>query len=331
MSNSRLWRRFILPVFVVFLGGLGWVVLEQASDTASERAQLRQSADCYPGELGGTIDIPGGVLRMGSEQHYPEEQPVIETDIAPFNIDAHEVTNAQFSIFVDETGYVTSAERATELGFPTNGSAVFDASRWGFRTGADWKHPEGPGSDIRGKPHDPVVQISLEDAKAYANWLGRRLPTEAEYEYAARGGLVGKEYAWGDALTPGGQYMANHWQGVFPFADTADDGYKGRASVGCFEPNGYGAYDLIGNVWEWTSDPYYPDRRLLSEDTSEVSTDGFDPRQPAVPVGVIKGGSFLCAQNFCRRFRPAARHAQDTGLGTNHIGFRTVSSLGDNR
>lgn len=331
MDRIVRWRRVIIPLFVIQLVALGWAVLEHTADTAAKRAAERNAAICFDGQLGATANIPAGELLMGSDAHYPEEAPIVPMNVDAFNIDVHEVTNAQFARFVEETGYVTSAERAMELGFDANGSAVFDASHWTFVPGANWRHPEGPESTIVGRQNDPVVHISLDDANAYASWAGRRLPTEAEYEYAARGGLVGAEYAWGDALTPGGQHQANTWQGVFPFSDAGSDGYQGRAPVGCFEPNPYGLHDLIGNVWEWTSDPFYPEHRLSADQADRLPPEGFDPRQPGIPVGVIKGGSFLCAENFCRRYRPAARHAQDTGLGTNHIGFRTAESVDQRR
>ncbi|WDU60035.1 formylglycine-generating enzyme family protein [Pseudemcibacter aquimaris] len=257
---------------------------------------------------------------MGSNDFYPDEAPTEEVTVKAFEIDEHEVTNREFRKFIEATNYVTSAERSKELGFPENGSAVFDAASWKFVAGANWKHPEGPGSSIEGRDFDPVVQISLEDALAYAKWVGRRLPTEKEWEFAARSGMDGKAYAWGDEFNPDGEHMANTWQGHFPSNNTADDGYMGRAPVGCFPANEYGLYDIIGNVWEWTQDPYYPDRR-------NADGEGYDPRQPDIPVGVIKGGSYLCAANFCARYRPAARHAQDTGLGTNHIGFRTAADI----
>jgi len=270
------------------------------------------------------VDLPGGPFRMGDANIYPEEGPVIRLSVTGFAIDIHEVTNRQFEAFVRATGYVTSAERSVDLGWPVNGSAVFDGIEWEFVEGANWRHPEGPGTTIRGRGEEPVVQVSLEDAKAYAAWAGRRLPTEAEWEYAARGGLEGRTYAWGDVFTPGGRYMANTWQGPFPGGDTGEDGHAGRAEVGCYPPNGFGLFDMIGNVWEWTTDPYYPDKRFMPPQGVENS--GYDPLQPGIPVGVIKGGSFLCSPHFCGRYRPAARHAQDTGLGTNHIGFRTVSA-----
>ena len=269
------------------------------------------------------IAVPGGTFEMGDNGFYADEGPIVRLSVPSFYIDAHEVTNRQFRAFVEATGYVTSAERLTDEGWPANGSAVFEVVEWRFVEGANWRHPEGPGSNIEGHEDDPVVQVSLKDAQAYAEWAGRRLPTEAEWEYAARGGLEGQPFAWGDVFTPGGVYMANTWQGMFPESDTGEDGHMGRAAVGCYAPNGYGLYDMIGNVWEWTKDPYYPDKRF--EPPDGIDNTGFDPRQPEVPVGVIKGGSFLCSPDFCGRYRPAARHAQNTGLGTNHIGFRTVA------
>lgn len=270
-----------------------------------------------------SVEIVGGSFAMGDTGFYADEGPVIRLSVEPFQIDSHEVTNAQFRAFVEETGYITSAERMTDVGWPTNGSAVFDATQWQFVEGANWRHPEGPDSSIEGRDSDPVVQVSLEDAQSFASWAGRRLPTEAEWEFAARGGLDGQPFAWGDVFTPGGEYMANTWQGVFPSEDTGDDGHMGRSAVGCYPANGYGLYDMIGNAWEWTRDAYYPDKRFSPPDGMEST--GYDPMQPNVPVGVIKGGSFLCSPDFCGRYRPAARHAQNTGLGTNHIGFRTVA------
>lgn len=289
------------------------------------------SAACGTGAVAGScivkdgeVHLAGGEFQMGDDGFYAEEGPAIRLAVDGFAIDLHEVTNRQFRAFVDATGYVTSAERTAEAGFAFNGSAVFKSMiAWSFVEGADWRHPEGPDSSIRGHDDDPVVQVSLEDARAYAAWAGRRLPSEAEWEFAARGGLDGKPFAWGDVFTPGGVYMANTWQGIFPDEDSGADGHPGRAEIGCYPPNGYGLYDMIGNVWEWTQDPYYPDKRF--EPPEGVESTGFDPQQPDVPVGVIKGGSFLCTPNYCGRYRPAARHAQDTGLGTNHIGFRTVA------
>ena len=295
------------------VGALGTTV-ELAPSIASGPICIQPLAD---------VPIEGGSFDMGDTGFYADEGPIIRLSVEPFRIDAYEVTNRQFRNFVAATGYVTSAERMVESGWPSNGSAVFDATQWRFVEGANWRHPEGPQSSIEGRDNDPVVQVSLEDAQAYADWVGRALPSEAEWEYAARGGLKGKPFAWGDVFTPGGVYMANTWQGIFPEEDAGEDGHMGRAEVGCFAANGYGLYDMIGNVWEWTKDPYYPDKRF--EPPEGVKSTGFDPQQPDVPVAVIKGGSFLCSPDFCGRYRPAARHAQNTGLGTNHIGFRTVS------
>ncbi|MEZ5997949.1 MAG: formylglycine-generating enzyme family protein [Hyphomonas sp.] len=326
MNPFLRYRRLILPATILLGVAASMALIERTWETTIIRRENAQFVPCQT-VTGGVAYIPAGRFLMGSEAHYADERPQQAVEVAAFDIDRFEVTNAQFAQFVAETGYVTSAERATALGFPANGSAVFDHSYWSFVEGADWRHPEGPDSSIEGKERDPVVQVSLEDAEAYADWAGRALPTEAQWEYATRGGLDGQEYAWGDALTPGGNYLANTWQGLFPIADTGADGHTGRAEVGCYAANGYGLYDMIGNVWEWTQDPYFPDHRFgddLPVDAHERLT-GFDPRQPGVPVGIIKGGSFLCAPNGCRRYRPAARHAQETGLGTNHIGFRTVS------
>ncbi|WP_205028053.1 formylglycine-generating enzyme family protein [Oleisolibacter albus] len=259
--------------------------------------------------------LPGGRVRLGAGALYPEETPEVEVAVAPFAIDRTEVTNRQFAAFVAATGHVTVAERSRD------GGAVFtiphlDAERlaatgwWQLVAGADWRHPEGPGSSIAGREDDPVVQIAYADALAYARWRGNDLPTEAEWEYAARGGLVGQRYAWGDQTRE--QVRANTWQGFFPFQNTAADGFSGRAPVGCFEPNGYGLYDMIGNVWEWTADTYVDQRR------ADV------PMHQPGPAITIKGGSFLCSPDFCARFRPAARQGQEAEFTTNHIGFRTV-------
>jgi formylglycine-generating enzyme required for sulfatase activity len=189
--------------------------------------------------------------------------------------------------------------------------------------GADWRHPEGPGSSIAGKDNDPVVQVSYNDALAYAHWAGRELPTEEQYEYAARGGLDGKTYAWGDELTPGGKFQANVWQGEFPNANTGADGFVGRAPAGCFPANGYGLYDMIGNVWKWTSTLY----TATKEGTMSMSDVMPSTKVPSARVmRTIKGGSFLCAPNYCRRYRPAAREGQESGFSSAHLGFRTVSN-----
>lgn len=284
---------------------------------------------CNSAVLGRTIDLPGGAISIGSETTYPEEAGSYESEIAPFNIDAHEVTNGQFAKFVEATGYITSAERAKEIGFPENGSAIFVEQQWQFVPGATWREPEGPGSTF--DPLEPVVHMSRRDASAYAEWVGRRLPTEAEFEYAARAGNFETLYAWGDELVPEGKHMANTWQGVFPEADMGRDGFTGLAPIGCFPANNFGLHDMIGNVWEWTSSTYYPRHNSQEEEQQVNNGQGFDPNQPGLPVGVLKGGSFLCSENYCRRYRPSARHPQDLEMGTNHIGFRTAGdpSMGD--
>ena len=276
----------------------------------------------------GMVALPGGSFMMGSDRFYREERPWREARVGPFAILRHEVTNAQFAAFVAATGYRTVAERPLDARqFPKlqpherqPGSLVFrqpaearqaiDLSQWWVWTpGASWRAPEGPGSSVKGRDNHPVVHIAFEDASAYARWAGQDLPTEAEWEYAARGGLAGADYTWGNdkaARDTQGRPLANHWQGLFPVKDLGEDGYRGSAPVGCFAPNGYGLFDMAGNVWELTKDDYA------------------DTRGPYAGMKVAKGGGFLCADNFCGRYRPAARtpHGADTGM--QHVGFRTV-------
>ncbi|HEX2940432.1 MAG TPA: formylglycine-generating enzyme family protein [Rhodopila sp.] len=297
--------------------------------------------------------IESGTFLMGAGGFYPEEAPVHPVTLSGFWIDVHTVTNQDFAAFVDATGYRTVAERPLDpAAYPgaepellVPGSAVFFmpqvraklsdiSSRWAYVPGADWRHPEGPGSSIEGHEDHPVVQVAYDDAAAYAAWAGKALPTEAEWEYAARGGLDGAAYCWGDEFAPGGSYMANTWQGNFPYQDLGADGFTGRAPVGSFPPNNYGLYDMAGNVWEWTTD-WYSDRHPDPADApccvprnprgaSEAGS--YDRTQPAIriPRKVIKGGSYLCAPNYCRRYRPAARHPQMIDTATCHIGFRCV-------
>lgn len=284
-----------------------------ACDSGDETAQTAPQADC-----GLTENAPralkAGQFIMGANPVYREEGPPQTVRIAAFDIDATEVTNAQFARFVEATGYVTDAEKP-QAGFGTIGGVVFRAptlqnpSWWHFVEGAQWRHPDGPESSLKGRSHEPVVQVSHNDAKAYAAWTGRRLPSEAEWEYAAAAGAE-TIYIWGDERAPQGEEMANTWQGSFPLQNSEADGYAKRAPVGCFPPNDFALYDMIGNVWEWT------------DSRSAVTPDSvaFDKSY------TIKGGSFLCAPNFCRRYRAAARQAQEAGLPTSHIGFRTVKS-----
>lgn len=276
---------------------------------------------------------------MGAHPHHSEEGPPVEVNVGPFAIDRTEVTNAQFARFVEATGYVTTAERpldpASNPGVPTAqlvpSSLVFvpperdRAGGWQVVAGANWRHPQGPDSSIAGAEREPVVHISHEDALAYARWAGRDLPTEAEWEFAARGGLRETRYEWGDRAPTSDEPRANHWQGRFPTDDVATDGYQARvAPVACFPANGFGLYDMSGNVWEWTRDWYRP--ALTGNASGPDERDAFDPADGA-RKHVIKGGSFLCADHYCFRYRPSARQGGPPDGGSSHIGFRTVRRL----
>lgn len=251
-------------------------------------------------EIGQFVLVPGGVLAKGKDAIYPEERPEVELHVDGFRIQAHEVTNGQFAAFVTATGYVSDAERSVIEGRPGAGSAVFGGARWQLISGASWKTPEGPGSSIEGKENLPVIHVSLADAKAYADWAGGRLPSEEEWEHAARLGLPDPERDTSGAFEDDGSPRANTWQGIFPVANSVSDGFAGTAPVGCFPADRLGLYDMIGNVWEWTDTPFAPGNNT------------------------IKGGSYLCADNFCKRYRPAARHPQESDFSSNHIGFRIV-------
>jgi len=312
---------------------------------ALQDIEIEETANCLRGDNDREDDqvwIDGGKFIMGESAYYPEEEPIREVKVEGFWIDKYEVTNAQFARFVEETGYVTEAEKrpdpALYPGIPKQdlipGSVVFfmpaDLRRggditqwWQFVPGANWREPYGPGSDIHGKEHHPVVHVSYSDARAYAQWVGRQLPTEAEWEYAARGGLEAQPYTWGTELKPADSWQANIWQGTFPLSNSGEDGYQGSAPAGCYPANRFGLHDMAGNVWEWVSDWYYP-RHDPVEQTLSRYPKGFDPRQPGIPVRVIKGGSYLCAKNYCLRYRPAARQPQESTLSAAHIGFRTV-------
>jgi formylglycine-generating enzyme required for sulfatase activity len=299
----------------------------------------------------GMVWIPGGTFLMGSDRHYREERPAHRVSVDGFWMDAHAVTNDEFARFVAATGHVTVAERAPDpADYPgakpellVPGSAVFrkPARRvdlrnpyewWAYVPGADWRHPRGPDSSIDGLGHHPVVHVAYEDALAYARWAGKDLPTEAEWEFAARGGLDGATYAWGDEFLPGGRIMANTWQGEFPIQNLVLDGFEWTAPVGSFPPNGYGLYEMTGNVWEWTSDWYQEYGDVARSCCARTNPRGgerdasYDPRAPdiRIPRKVIKGGSYLCASNYCRRYRPAARIAQPVDTSTCHLGFRCV-------
>lgn len=295
------------------------------------------------------IWIPSGTFRMGSDDHYPEEGPAHPTSVEGFWIDKYPVTNKQFAAFVEATSYKTFAERPPnpadypgakpEMLLPA--SVVFrkPAGRvdlrnhynwWRYVPGADWRHPEGPNTSVDDRADHPVVHIVYEDAQAYAKSAGKELPTEVEWEFAARGGLDGATYAWGERFSPDGQQMANTWQGEFPWQNLALDGYEGTSPVGHFPANGYGLFDMIGDVWEWTTD-WYSERHVIKACCGgHVARAGreqsYDPQMPniKIPRKVIKGGSFLCAPNYCRRYRPAARMAQPVDTSTCHVGFRLI-------
>jgi sulfatase modifying factor 1 len=310
----------------------------------------------------GMVWIPGGEFSMGAAVNGSgsHEMPMASNDAGPihrvrvdgFWMDATPVTNEQFEKFVKATGYTTIAERTpTKEEFPTApeenlvaGSVLFappghDVSLnnhyqwWTYVKGANWRHPLGPGSDIKGKEKYPVVQIAYPDAEAYAKWAGKRLPTEAEFEFAARGGLSGKTYVWGEEFRPGRKWMANTWQGKFPVKDAGEDGYAGIAPVKSFPANGYGLYDMAGNVWEWCSDWYRPDYYQTLADKGDVvhnpqgPDSPFDPSEPSEKKRVHRGGSFLCNDQYCSRYIVGTRGKGEVNTGTNHLGFRCVRSL----
>ena len=301
--------------------------------------------------------VHGGSFRMGSDDWYPEERPVREVAVDGFWMDEHQVTVAQFRRFVKATGYITRAERELDPAlYPgadpvllVPGALVFRRTRgpvdlrdvrnwWAYVPGARWNEPEGPGTSVVGRDRHPVTQVAYEDAEAYAAWAGKELPTEAEWEFAARGGLDQKTYTWGDEFAPRGRMMANTWQGEFPWQNLMLDKYEGTSPVKSFPPNGFGLYDMAGNVWEWTSDLFRS--RHPAEVTHACCTPG-DVRAPhtgegerlavlplAIPRRVTKGGSHLCAPNYCHRYRPAARQAEDVDTSTAHIGFRCIIRIG---
>jgi sulfatase modifying factor 1 len=297
--------------------------------------------------------VPEGTFRMGSDDFYPEEAPAHPVAVDGLWMDRRPVTVRDFRRFVADTGYVTVAERPLDAAdYPeadpdllVPGSLVFRrsdgpvdlrnwANWWAYVPGADWQHPEGASSDIGGRHRHPVVHVAAEDAEAYAAWVGKSLPTEAEWERAARGGLEGAAYAWGDDFAPGGRLMANTWQGEFPWQNLLSDGYLGTSPVASFDPNPYGLYDMTGNVWEWTAD-YFTAHHAAS--SSGACCAPSNPRvtdaerslvagEPGahIPRRVIKGGSHLCAPNYCLRYRPAARQSEAIDTSTGHIGFRCV-------
>lgn len=315
------------------------------SEQQLQRSELLNTA--------GMVYLQGGTFLMGSDAHYPEEAPVHRVHVSPFWIDETLVTNRQFDRFVQQTGYVTVAELTPNPsdypGAPLHmlqpGSLLFSAPTqpvdlndwsqwWRFEFGTTWRHPQGPDSSIEGLEDHPVVHIAYADAQAYATWSGKSLATEAEWEFAAWGMREGCEFAWGDVFIPDGIYMANTWQGEFPHQNTQQDGYLRTSPVKAFPANDYALYDMIGNVWEWTADfwasAHQPDATksccIPHNPRGGLEHQSYDPTMPNIhiPRRVLKGGSHLCAPNYCRRYRPAARHAETIDTSASHIGFRCV-------
>jgi sulfatase modifying factor 1 len=332
-------------------------------DTGMSRHSLRAAAMLDPGVAttfaksasshdapADMVWIPGGRFWMGTD-HMQDAQPIHQVEVKGFWIDRTDVTNEEFARFVKATGYVTIAERPLDAKeFPNlapedlaPGSAVFTPPAapvsldnplawWRFVRGANWRHPIGPKSNLHGKEKYPVVQVAWPDAVAYAKWAGKRLPTEAEWEFAARGGRDRQDYPWGNELNPKGKWMANTFQGHFPDKNTSKDGYAGLAPVASFPANDFGLFDMSGNVWQWVSDWYRPDyyAQLGRNDVAanpQGPADSFDPAEPGVKKRVQKGGSYLCTDQYCGRYIPGARGKGDPDTGTNHLGFRCVRAV----
>lgn len=344
--------------FAVLVGFSLFCCQEKASDKMIDEDKLVLADMPEPAKkIEGMVWIPGGEFVMGTNEveAYSAEKPAVNLTVKGFWMDTHEVTNAAYQKFVDETGYVTLAEKKPEWedlkkqlppdtpklddALLVAGSMVFspppypvptqDISLWWvWVEGANWKNPEGPDSDLKGKESHPVVHIAYEDAKAYADWAEKRLPTENEWEFAARGGAQGKRFAWGDELTPNGQYLANTFQGNFPNDNQKLDGFEGSSPVKSFAPNTFGLYDMIGNVWELTDDWYDALKYArLAGQAPKLDADMkqcYNPDNPYAMERVIKGGSFLCADNYCVNYRPSARQGQAFDSGTSNVGFRLV-------
>ena len=340
------WVSLLVIGFVAAVVGMSFA-FRGARERLAEAADplLRNRPD--PDDTTGMVYLPGGTFRMGAAEGNPDEQPVHDVTLDGFWIDTTEVTNEQFARFVEATGYVTVAERTPRPeDYPTvppselaAGSIVFTPPPgedvplnnhlvwWQYVKGADWRHPEGPDSNLQGREKHPVVHVAHEDAEAYAKWAGKRLPTEAEWEYAARGGLAGQTFVWGSEFLPNNQWRANIWQGKFPSQNTKEDGYVATAPVGSFPANGFGLYDISGNVWEWCADWYHPQYYQVSPVRNPQGPPaGYDPNEPGVKKRVQRGGSYLCSDVYCTAYRPYRRGKGAIDTGTNHLGFRCVRS-----
>ncbi len=327
-------------VSIIMLTGCGGSGTRQSAETDDKMLPI----DTVPSKM---ILIPSGTFVMGSDDpSFPDARPLHKVEITGFWIDEHEVTNAEFERFVRETNYRTVAERPIDPadfpGVPVEnlvpGSAVFTPAEsrvdlgklqwWSYVPGASWRAPSGPNSSIHGRPNDPVVHISYTDAEAYAKWAGKRLPTEAEWEYAAQGGKGRQIYYWGNELKPGGRWAANIYQGDFPYSNTLDDGFSGVAPVKSYPPNGYGLYDMEGNVWEWCSDFYQPDFYKRSPDKDPRGPmESHDPDEPGLVKRVQRGGSFLCSDQYCARYKTGSRGKGEVNSASNNLGFRCVRDL----
>lgn len=311
----------------------------------TETTQHEQGGGTHRKGTASMIRVEGGTLLQGSDDFYPEEKPVREVEVEPLRVDEHPVTNAEFRRFVKDTGHVTVAEVAPDAAdFPdadpsmlVPGSLVFTPTQgpvplddwhqwWRWQPGADWRHPEGPDSTLHGREKHPVVHVAYEDAKAYAAWAGKRLPVEAEWEWAGRGGLVGNSYAWGDEFMPKGRIMANTWHGEFPWRNDRPGKHALTSPVGSYAPNGYGLFDMTGNVWEWTNSPWtfsHAEGHAVEVSSCCAPSHLADESNRMVS----KGGSHLCAPSYCHRYRPAARQGQAIKSTTGHLGFRCVADV----
>ncbi len=348
--GARSWRGWLFAggILVLVLGVFAPAFWPTSHSTAeSDVPEINTAAAPEAAPDKNMVWVPGGWFWMGNNG-FPDAQPEHLVYVDGFWLDRHEVTNAEYAKFVEATGYKTVAELPPNPedfpGAPPEvlvpGSIVFSPPDepvalddhlqwWRYVPGANWRHPEGPESTIKGRENHPVVHISWNDAKAYADWAGKRLPTEAEWEFAARGGLDKQPYCWGDKLRPDGQWQVNIWQGRFPLQNTAGDGYRTTAPVEKYKPNGYGLYDMSGNVWEWCADWYRPDTYLHTTDKNPTGPqDSFDPAEPGIPKRVQRGGSFMCSDLYCIRYVLGSRGKGEPESAAGHIGFRCAKSPG---